>query len=54
MPIYTSSPADSSIGMNLAALSLQGGKLQIDTIRDVNETAAIVYAAKRKGASRAS
>jgi deoxyhypusine synthase len=47
VPIYTSSPADSSIGMNLAAMSLQGGKLQIDTLRDVNETAAIVYAAKR-------
>ena len=49
MPIYTSSPGDSSIGMNLAASSLQGGKLQIDTLRDVNETAAIVYAAKRDG-----
>ena len=49
VPIYTSSPGDSSIGMNLAALSLQGGKLQIDSLRDVNETAAIVYAAKRTG-----
>src|SRR3984885_15266384 len=49
VPIYTSSPGDSSIGMNLAALILQGGKLQIDTLRDVNETAAIVYAAKRDG-----
>ena len=47
VPVYTSSPADSSIGMNLAALSLQGGKLQIDTLRDVNETAAIVYNAKK-------
>jgi deoxyhypusine synthase len=49
VPIFTSSPADSSIGMNLAAMSLQGGRLQIDTLRDVNETAAIVYAAKRDG-----
>ncbi|MFO0890476.1 MAG: deoxyhypusine synthase [Isosphaeraceae bacterium] len=49
VPVYTSSPADSSIGMNLAALSLQGGKLQIDTLRDVNETAAIVYNAKKGG-----
>lgn len=49
VPIYTSSPADSSIGMNLAAMNLQGGRLQIDTLRDVNETAAIVYAAKRSG-----
>ncbi len=51
VPIFTSSPADSSIGMNLAAMSLQGGLLQIDTLRDVNETAAIVYAAKRAGKS---
>ena len=49
VPIFTSSPADSSIGMNLAAMSLQGGRLQIDTLRDVNETAAIVHAAKRDG-----
>jgi deoxyhypusine synthase len=49
VPIYTSSPGDSSIGMNLAALSLQGGRLQVDPLRDVNETAAIVYEAKRDG-----
>jgi deoxyhypusine synthase len=48
VPIYTSSPGDSSIGMNLAASSLAGGGLQLDALRDVNETAAIVYAAKRK------
>jgi deoxyhypusine synthase len=53
VPIYTSSPGDSSIGMNLAAFSLQGGKLQIDTLRDVNETAAIVYGAKRSGGKSA-
>src|SRR5438309_1602833 len=49
VPVYTSSPGDSSIGMNLAALALDGGRLQIDTLRDVNETAAIVYRAKRTG-----
>lgn len=49
VPVYTSSPGDSSIGMNLAASSLAGGKLQIDPLRDVNETAAIVYDAKRSG-----
>lgn len=49
VPIYTSSPGDSSIGMNLAALSLGGANLHIDTLRDVNETAAIVYHAKRDG-----
>jgi deoxyhypusine synthase len=53
VPIYTSSPGDSSIGMNLAASSLHGGKLQIDTLRDVNETAAIVYNAKRGGGKSA-
>lgn len=49
VPIYTSSPGDSSIGMNLAALKLREGKLEIDTLKDVNETAAIVYDAKRRG-----
>jgi deoxyhypusine synthase len=49
VPIYTSSPGDSSIGMNLAAAALAGGKLQIDPLRDVNETAAIVYDAKQRG-----
>jgi deoxyhypusine synthase len=49
VPVYTSSPGDSSIGMNLAAMSLAGGELQVDTLRDVNETAAIVYDAKRGG-----
>jgi deoxyhypusine synthase len=51
VPIYTSSPGDSSIGMNLAALQLEGSKLQIDPLRDVNQTAAIVYEAKRTGQS---
>jgi len=49
VPIYTSSPGDSSIGMNLAALSFLNSKLQIDTLRDVNETASIVYQAKKDG-----
>lgn len=51
VPIYTSSPADSSIGMNLAALQLEGSKMQIDTLRDVNQTAAIVWDAKKSGQS---
>ncbi|HAF24791.1 MAG TPA: deoxyhypusine synthase [Blastocatellia bacterium] len=50
VPIYTSSPGDSSIGMNVAAKALQGNKLAFDPSLDVNETAAIVLAAKR-GAS---
>jgi len=47
VPVYTSSPGDSSIGMNIAAMELQGGKLTINPNLDVNETAAIVLAAKR-------
>jgi deoxyhypusine synthase len=47
VPLYTSSPGDSSIGMNIAAKSLQGNKLVLDPSFDVNETASIVLAAKR-------
>jgi deoxyhypusine synthase len=49
VPIYTSSPGDSSIGMNVAAKALGGNKLQFDCNADVNETAAIVYGAKKSG-----
>ncbi len=51
VPVFTSSPGDSSIGMNLAALQLEGSALRIDPLRDVNQTAAIVLDAKRKGSS---
>src|SRR3954453_16967433 len=46
VPVFTSSPGDSSIGMNLAALQLEGSQLRIDPLRDVNQSAAIVWAAK--------
>jgi deoxyhypusine synthase len=46
VPIYTSSPGDSSIGMNVAALALEGSKLILDPSIDVNETAAIAYNAR--------
>jgi deoxyhypusine synthase len=49
VPVYTSSPGDSSIGMNIAALQLEGYGCVIDPSRDVNETAAIVLHAKRSG-----
>jgi deoxyhypusine synthase len=49
VPIYTSSPGDSSIGMNVAALSLDGNRCVIDPNLDVNETASIVLEAKRGG-----
>ncbi len=47
VPIYTSSPGDSSIGMNVAALALDGNRCVIDPNADVNETASIVLDAKR-------
>jgi deoxyhypusine synthase len=53
VPIYTSSPGDSSIGMNIAALALEGNKCMIDPNQDVNETASIVLAAKRGGGKSA-
>jgi deoxyhypusine synthase len=53
VPIYTSSPGDSSIGMNVAALALEGGTCVIDPNKDVNETASIVLHAKRTGGQSA-
>ncbi len=51
VPIYTSSPGDSTLGLNLAAMRLIGGKCEIDVSRDVNETTALVYDAKQSGQS---
>jgi deoxyhypusine synthase len=49
VPCYVSSPGDSSIGMNVAELWLRGRGPRVDVSRDVNETASIVYAAKKEG-----
>jgi deoxyhypusine synthase len=49
IPIFTSSPGDSSIGMNVAAMALRDSRLMFDVNRDVNQTAAIVYEAKSSG-----
>ena len=49
MPCYTSSPGDSAIGMNVAGVELRGNKLRINPSIDVNETTALVLAAKRAG-----
>ncbi|HEY9593159.1 MAG TPA: deoxyhypusine synthase, partial [Spirochaetia bacterium] len=49
VPVYTSSPGDSSLGMGIAALRLQGFEVGFDPELDVNETASIVYDAKRSG-----
>jgi deoxyhypusine synthase len=49
VPIYTSSPGDSSIGMNVARHALDGNQLTLDPLADVNETTAIVHSATRNG-----
>lgn len=53
VPLYTSSPGDSTLGMNVAALALEGNLCRFDVERDVNETTAIVYDAKRSGGESA-
>ena len=53
VPIYTSSPGDSSIGMNIAEQALAGSRLRFDVSADVNETASIVLEAKRSGGKSA-
>jgi deoxyhypusine synthase len=53
VPVYTSSPGDSSIGMNIAAMAFHGNKLILNPNVDVNETAALVLNAKRTGGKSA-
>jgi len=53
VPCYTSSPGDSTIGMNVAGVELRGNKLRINPSIDVNETTAFVLAAKRSGGKSA-
>ena len=51
VPIYTSSPGDSSIGMNIAFHELMNdGHLMIDPNKDVNEICAIILAGQKNGA----
>jgi deoxyhypusine synthase len=49
LPVYTSSPGDSSIGMNLVVPQLFGNPILLDPVRDVIETAAIVRDATENG-----
>jgi deoxyhypusine synthase len=50
VPLYTSSPGDSSIGMNVAYHELMnGGRFMINPNQDVNEVCAIVMAGKQNG-----
>ncbi|HOI54421.1 MAG TPA: deoxyhypusine synthase [Phycisphaerae bacterium] len=53
VPLYTSSPGDSTIGMNMAGVELRGNKLRINPSIDVNETTSYVLAAKRSGGKSA-
>lgn len=49
VPVYTSSPGDSSIGMNLIVPRIFGQPLMLDPLADVIETAAIVRGASENG-----
>ncbi len=49
VPIYTSSPGDSSIGMNLIVPDLLGTPVRLSPMLDVIETAAIVRDAESNG-----
>jgi len=53
VPVHTSSPGDSTIGMNIAGLELKGLKLRINPSIDVNETTSYVLYAKRSGGESA-
>ena len=48
VPVHTSSPADSSIGMNIAALALEDDPVTMDTHKDINEVTSYVYDIKKK------
>ncbi len=50
VPIFTSSPGDSSIGMNMILPYFFDRPLRLDPIRDIIETTAIVRAAHKNGA----
>jgi deoxyhypusine synthase len=49
VPCFCPSPGDSTIGMNIAGIELEGSKLRVNPSIDVNETTAIVLGAKRRG-----
>jgi len=53
VPCFTSSPGDSTIGMNVAGVELRGSKLRVNPSIDVNESTSYVLAAKRAGGKSA-
>ena len=52
-PLYTSSPGDSTIGMNIAEAEIRGSGLRLNASLDVNETTSFVLEAKRSGGKSA-
>lgn len=52
-PIYTSSPADSTLGMSVSEAEIRGAKLRINPSLDLNETTSFVLNAKRSGGKSA-
>ncbi len=53
IPLFTSSPGDSTLGMNLAELTLRDIDIDFEVALDINQTASIVYEAKRSGGKSA-
>ena len=53
VPCYTSSPGDSTIGMNVAGVELRGNKLRVNPSIDVNETTAYRAGRQARAAARA-
>jgi len=49
VPVFCASPGDSTIGLNVAAKSILGCKLEMDVSLDVNESTALVYDASVRG-----
>ncbi|MEE9487439.1 MAG: deoxyhypusine synthase [Candidatus Brocadiales bacterium] len=49
VPVFTSSPGDSAIGMMLALLKLHGSTVTVDPDLDVLQTAAIIHGSKKNG-----
>jgi len=50
VPVYSPSPGDSSVGMNLALLKMLNNNIVIDTDLDILESTAIVFNSEKTGA----
>jgi deoxyhypusine synthase len=48
LPVYTSSPGDSTIGLEVAAIRCGGSQLGLDPILDVNETTGFFFATRTR------